>query len=326
VTAVAERVRHFVSIADLEPDELGTLLDLTARLKADRSQRSDLRGRTVALVFEKPSLRTRLSFDVGTAQLGGHSVYLSPAEVGLGRRESVADVARVVSRMADAVVLRVNAHETIEEFAKFSGVPVINGLSDLSHPCQGLADIFTIRERKGRGADLRGVVVAYVGDGNNVAHSLMLCAAKTGVSLRIATWAALALELTFAPLALFRRARPWIWTAMVGLHTGLLLLVSFADLTAGMVLVHLFTFNPAWVGPRTADRSVWIFYDGHCALCQGWVRFALAEDTDGKAFRISPLQGRLFATRIPAEKRTSLPDSLVVLTEDDLLVRSAARL
>ena len=187
MTAVAERVRHFVSIADLEPDELGTLLDLTARLKADRSQRSDLRGRTVALVFEKPSLRTRLSFDVGTAQLGGHSVYLSPAEVGLGRRESVADVARVVSRMADAVVLRVNAHETSEEFAKFSGVPVINGLSDLSHPCQGLADIFTIRERKGRGADLRGVVVAYVGDGNNVAHSLMLCAAKTGVTLRIAT-------------------------------------------------------------------------------------------------------------------------------------------
>jgi len=187
VTAVAERVRHFVSIADLEPDELGTLLDLTPRLKADRAQRSDLRGRSVALVFEKPSLRTRLSFDVGTAQLGGHSVYLSPAEVGLGRRESVADVARVVSRMADAVVLRVNAHETIEEFAKFSGVPVINGLSDLSHPCQGLADIFTIRERNGRGADLRGVVVAYVGDGNNVAHSLMLCAAKTGVTLRIAT-------------------------------------------------------------------------------------------------------------------------------------------
>src|SRR5213592_3024803 len=185
MTAVAARVRHFVSIADLEADELGTLLDLTARLKADRSQRSDLRGRTVALVFEKPSLRTRLSFDVGTAQLGGHSVYLSPAEVGLGRRKSVADVARVVSRMADAVVLRVNAHETIEEFAKFSGVPVINGLSDLSHPCQGLADIFTIRERAG--PDLHGVAIAYVGDGNNVAHSLMLCAAKTGASLRIAT-------------------------------------------------------------------------------------------------------------------------------------------
>ena len=185
MTAVAARVRHFVSLADLEENELATLLDLSARLKSDRAGRSDLRGRTVALVFEKPSLRTRLSFDVGTAQLGGHCVYLSPAEVGLGRRESVSDVARVVSRMADAVVLRVNAHETIEEFARYSDVPVINGLSDLSHPCQGLADIFTIRERAG--PDLHGVAIAYVGDGNNVAHSLMLAAAKTGATLRIAT-------------------------------------------------------------------------------------------------------------------------------------------
>src|SRR5438046_3545882 len=184
--AVASRVRHFLSIGDLDRDELALLLDQSASLKA-RPSIGGLTGRTVALIFEKPSLRTRLSFDVGIAQLGGHCVYLSPAEVGLGRRESVSDVARVASRMADAIVLRVNAHETIEEFAKFSGVPVINGLSDLSHPCQGLADIFTIRERKGRGADLRGVVVAYVGDGNNVAHSLMLCAAKTGVTLRIAT-------------------------------------------------------------------------------------------------------------------------------------------
>src|SRR5437867_11307821 len=118
-------------------------------------------------------------------ELGGHCVYLSPQEVGLGRRESVSDVARVTSRMADAVVLRVNAHETIEEFARYSDVPVINGLSDLSHPCQGLADIFTIRERKG--PDLRGVAIAYVGDGNNVAHSLMLAVAKTGPTPRIAT-------------------------------------------------------------------------------------------------------------------------------------------
>jgi ornithine carbamoyltransferase len=182
MTAVAQRVRHFVSIADIDADELATLLDLAARLKTDRAPREDLRGKVVALVFEKPSLRTRLSFDVGTAQLGGHCVYLSPAEVGLGRRESVSDVARVVSRMADAVVLRVNAHETIEEFARYSSVPVINGLSELSHPCQGLADIFTIRERAGLDA-----VVAYVGDGNNVAHSLMLCVAKTGGTLRIAT-------------------------------------------------------------------------------------------------------------------------------------------
>ena len=197
MTAVASRVRHFVSIADVEPDELWTLLDLAARLKADRTARRDLAGHSVALVFEKPSLRTRLSFDVGTAQLGGHCVYLSPAEVGLGRRESVSDVARVVSRMADVVVLRVNAHETIEEFARYSEVPVINGLSDLSHPCQGLADIFTIRERKG--PDLHGVEIAYVGDGNNVAHSLMLCAAKTGATVRVAT------PPGYEPLARFRQ-------------------------------------------------------------------------------------------------------------------------
>src|SRR5256714_4308442 len=184
--AVASRVRHFLSIADLERDELALLLEDTARLKAGPST-AGLAGRTVALIFEKPSLRTRLSFDVGIAQLGGHCVYLSPAEVGLGRRESVSDVARVVSRMADAVVLRVNAHETIEEFARYSDVPVINGLSELSHPCQGLADIFTVRERKARGGDLRGVTIAYVGDGNNVAHSLMLCAGKTGATLRVAT-------------------------------------------------------------------------------------------------------------------------------------------
>src|SRR5881296_3863375 len=196
MTAVAARVRHFVSLADLEENELATLLDLSARLKADRAARSDLRGRTVALVFEKPSLRTRLSFDVGTAQLGGHCVYLSPAEVGLGRRESVSDVARVASRLVDLVVLRTYAHETIEEFARYSAVPVINGLSDLSHPCQGLADIFTIPERKG--PDLHGVAIAYVGDGNNVAHSLMLCAAKTGASLRIATPAG------YEPLPRFR--------------------------------------------------------------------------------------------------------------------------
>ncbi len=136
------------------------------------------------MIFEKPSLRTRLSFDVGMMQLGGRGIYLSPAEVGLGRRESIADVARVVSRMVDLVVLRVNAHETLEEFARHSRVPVINGLSDLSHPCQGLSDILTIREKKG---DLSRVTAAFVGDGNNVAHSLMLAAAHTGVRLRVAT-------------------------------------------------------------------------------------------------------------------------------------------
>ena len=143
-----------------------------------------LRGRSLAMIFEKPSLRTRLSFEMAMVQLGGHAAYMSPAEVGLGRRESVADVARVTSRYVDGIVLRTFAHETTEEFARSSSVPVINGLSDLSHPCQGLADVFTIREKKGTD---RNVVVAYVGDGNNVCHSLMLGVALSGQTLRVAT-------------------------------------------------------------------------------------------------------------------------------------------
>jgi len=152
-----------------------------------------------------------------------------------------------------------------------------------------------------------------------------LLLAMSPASLRVMTWAALMLELSFAPLALLRRARPLIWTAMVGLHLGLLLLVNFADLTAGMLLLHLFTFDPAWLRRRMANRSEWVFYDGNCALCHGWVRFVLAEDTGGKTFRISPLQGELFATCFPAEERASRPDSLAVFTEDErLLTRSAA--
>ena len=185
MTTVPTRVRHFLSIADLSPAETAALLDDADALKRDPVPRdAPLHGRALAMIFEKPSLRTRLSFDVAMRDLGGHSSYLSPQEVGLGRRESVSDVARVVSRYVDVVVLRTFAHETLEEFAKYSSVPVINGLSDLTHPCQGLADIFTIRERKGA---LSGVVAAYVGDGNNVAHSLMLAAANTGMTLRVAS-------------------------------------------------------------------------------------------------------------------------------------------
>ena len=179
-------IRHFIDIDELDASAMDHLLALAARLKAERRTRTPhLAGRTLAQIFEKPSLRTRLSFDVGMAELGGHCVYLSPQEVGLGRRESVADVARVVSRMVDAVVLRTNSHDTIEEFARCATVPVINGLSDLSHPCQGLADILTIVEKKG--PDLHGVTVAYVGDGNNVLHSLMLAAALRGAQMRVAT-------------------------------------------------------------------------------------------------------------------------------------------
>src|SRR5215469_949934 len=145
------------------------------------------------------------------------------------------------------------------------------------------------------------------------------------VFLRVLSWAALLLELSFAPLALFRKARPWIWTAMVGLHIGLLSLVSFADLTAGMLLFHFFTFDPAWLPRRLAKRSELVFYDGNCALCHGWVRFVLAEDSGGKSFRLSPLQGRLFSARVQGERSSSLSGSLVVLTEDErLLTRSGA--
>ena len=196
MTGVATRVRHFLSLADLSGPEIVALLDDAEALKRDPiPATAPLRGRALAMIFEKPSLRTRLSFDVAMRDLGGHSSYLSPAEVGLGRRESVSDVARVVSRYVDIVVLRTFAHETLEEFARHSSVPVINGLSELSHPCQGLADIFTIRERKG---PLDRVVAAYVGDGTNVAQSLILAAAKTGLTLRVATPAG------FEPLARYR--------------------------------------------------------------------------------------------------------------------------
>ncbi len=178
--------RHFVSIADLDVGTLEQLLASASQLKRERRDRKPhLHGRTLAQIFEKPSLRTRLSFDVGMEELGGHCVYLSPQEVGLGRRESVADVARVVSRMVDGVVLRTNAHDTIEEFARYASVPVINGLSDLSHPCQGLADILTITEKKG--PKLAGRTIAYVGDGNNVLHSLMLCGVMRAATMRVAT-------------------------------------------------------------------------------------------------------------------------------------------
>jgi predicted DCC family thiol-disulfide oxidoreductase YuxK len=145
------------------------------------------------------------------------------------------------------------------------------------------------------------------------------------VILRAATWSALGLELLFAPLVLFRRVRPWIWCAMVLLHLGLFALISFPDLTAGMIILHLFTFNPAWVPVVAAGCTEELFYDGHCGLCQHAVRFILAEDTTGTSFRFAPLQGETFLARVAAERRAGLPDSVVVLTRDgELLVRSAA--
>lgn len=179
-------MRDFLSVADLSRDELFRVLERASILKAEVKQgrwRTELAGKTVALLFQKPSLRTRVSFEQGVHQLGGHSLYLSPSEVGLGVRESVADVARVLSRYVDCIVVRVNRHDDLEMMARYATVPVVNALSDMSHPCQLLADLMTIREKRDV---LARQVVAYIGDGNNVAHSLILGAAKTGIHLRIA--------------------------------------------------------------------------------------------------------------------------------------------
>lgn len=143
--------------------------------------------------------------------------------------------------------------------------------------------------------------------------------------LGLATWGGLALELLYAPLALFRRLRPWIWIAMVLMHLGLLTLVDFADLTFGMLLLHFFTFDPAWIAPKTAGENVTVYYDGHCGLCHGFVRFVLAEDRDGNTIGFSPLQGDRFAAAVPPSESAGLPDSVVVQIADGrLLVRSCA--
>jgi ornithine carbamoyltransferase len=150
-----------------------------------------LSGKTLAIMFEKPSLRTRVSFELAMRQLGGQTIYLSPAEVGLGQRESVSDVARVLSRYIDAIAARTFSHQTLQNLANYSGVPVINALSDWEHPCQALADLLTIYEKKG---ELKGLTLAFVGDGNNVARSLMLAASLTGMNFRIATPPGYAIE------------------------------------------------------------------------------------------------------------------------------------
>jgi len=172
---------HYLSIADLTPVAFQGLLDLAMALKeewAAGGNRPVLKGKTLGMLFQKPSLRTRVSFDMGMIQLGGQALYLSPSEIQLGSRESVPDVARVLSRYVDGIMARVFAHRHILQLAEHSRVPVINGLSDYNHPCQGLTDFFTLYEKKG---GLKGVKLVYVGDGNNVARSLLFGAAKLGV-------------------------------------------------------------------------------------------------------------------------------------------------
>jgi ornithine carbamoyltransferase len=177
------RGRDLISIADLSPQEVRRVIDTALRLKNGASP-TLLRGKSLALLFEKPSLRTRVSFEVAMWQLGGYALYLSPAEVGLGQREPVADVARVLSRQVDAVAARTFKHESVQELARWADVPVINALSDGEHPCQALADLLTIHEKKG---SCEGKTLAYVGDGNNIARSLALGSAMVGMAFRIAS-------------------------------------------------------------------------------------------------------------------------------------------
>jgi len=182
--------KDLLSISDLTSEDIRLLISDTVDVKAE-GWLSLLSRKILALVFEKPSLRTRVSFEVAMRQLGGHTIYLSPTEVGVGKREAVSDVARVLSRYVDVIAARTFSHQTLEVLANYSRVPVINALSDLEHPCQALADLFTIYEKKG---ELQGLTLAFVGDGNNVAHSLMLAASLTGMNFRIASPAGYAVQ------------------------------------------------------------------------------------------------------------------------------------
>jgi len=175
--------KDLISINDLTTKEIKELFDLTDKLKRNKARFGKvLAGKTLALIFQKPSNRTRVSFEVGMFQLGGYSLYLAPNEINLGVRESIADVAKTLSRYIDGIVIRTFEHKNCLELAKEATVPVINGLSDFSHPCQALADLYTVKEKL---KALKGLTLAYVGDGNNVCNSLLFICAKLGVNMNV---------------------------------------------------------------------------------------------------------------------------------------------
>jgi len=180
-------MRHFLQLEDWSSDEIRALLDDAVALKKELragGNRPLLKGKTLGMIFQKPSLRTRVSFEMGMVQLGGHAIYLGPSEIGLGKRESIADVARVLSGYVDGIMARVFDHEHVFELAKWASVPIINGLSDERHPCQAMADMLTIYEHFGH---FDGLKLAYIGDGNNVAASLLLASAHLGINFVTAT-------------------------------------------------------------------------------------------------------------------------------------------
>lgn len=177
--------KDFISLRDFSAQDLNDMLSLALQLKQGPSRNSDhLKGKSFALIFQKPSNRTRVSFETGIFQLGGNSIYLAPDDISLGKREPTADIARTLARYVDGIVARVFYHQDILDLAKFAHVPVINGLSDVSHPCQAMADMLTIRERFG---SLKGLKLAYIGDSNNMTNSLLIAAAKLGMSMSVAS-------------------------------------------------------------------------------------------------------------------------------------------
>lgn len=179
--------KHFLSINDVSKEEILVLLDKSAELKRDlkagKDQSNLLKNKTLGMIFEKPSLRTRISFEVGMSQLGGHSVVLNSDEIQISAREARSDVARIMSRYLSAVMIRTFGQEVLEETAQYSSIPIINGLSDLEHPCQTLADLLTIKEHYG---SLDKLKIAYIGDGNNTVRSLMLACSKLGLKIHVA--------------------------------------------------------------------------------------------------------------------------------------------
>jgi len=180
------RGRHFLSMLDFSSKEIMTVLDTARDIKADPHARGEapLKQKTLGMIFQKPSLRTRVSFETGMTQLGGHAIYLAPTDISIGKRETTEDIAMVLSRYVDAIMARVFGHDIVADLARYATVPVVNGLSDFEHPCQILADFQTIRERRGK---LEGLKACYIGDGNNVAHSLMFGAARVGMHMTIIT-------------------------------------------------------------------------------------------------------------------------------------------
>ena len=179
-------MKDFLAIADYTPEDIQAILDQAVELKKEWSEKGNpplFKNKVLAMIFQKPSLRTRVSFDMAMRHLGGDALYLSPAEIGLGKRESIADVARVVSGYVDVIMARVFDHQHVLELAKWADIPVVNGLSDYNHPCQAAADALTIQENLG---NLKGLNVTYIGDGNNVSVSLMHICAKLGANFTIA--------------------------------------------------------------------------------------------------------------------------------------------